>query len=104
MTRAELRKAIESVKYKPNWRFGACRYEAKPGYLITTEFRSTCIQTGEPINLLNNRHIPDWRMRFMTRRGIVKIIRQLIRTGELHEMHEWLKVDGKNVVNPHPKR
>jgi hypothetical protein len=112
---AERMKAvIGRLTYKPTWRFtveqGEKRAWEAPSWRDGLTF--TVWLTHEERDVVTGRmECFTWRHVFdveavarMPEEHLVEELRRLVIRGELHDVDEWLKLDGVCVVEPHPER
>ncbi len=91
---------LDRVRYKHGWKFSAdgdCN-----AIIITAQFNAPDAD-GKAPGLLPVRQIRliDYRDDISPSR-VNQEVYCLIRSLELHEIDEWLRVDGKHLHNPHP--
>jgi hypothetical protein len=101
-----LRAIVSRVTYKPRWRLGV--WDQSPPYhqhavLYVTYFapNALCPENEVPLMLLEAFSLE--RLETLPDEYILREIYRLVRRAELHELDEWLKVDGKCVTDPHPE-
>jgi hypothetical protein len=107
MTPAEVVALIQRVTYKPGWKLRttvepAVRGWGFPVVRVQLTYRAPASDGsgasvefhGEASLSVDDRTEPDRVLAWLT---------AFIQRSELHEMDEWLKVDGKHVRDPHPE-
>lgn len=97
-----LQKALARLTYKPGWAFGV---DFGRLFVVFDTFDATSKRLrrvqGEMV-----RPVPLRLVHQVNRgrtRGFYDWIAKLLREREEHEVREWLKVDGKHMVDPHPE-
>lgn len=106
MTILEAIEIVDKITYKPKSMLQAS-WHLHIGYLeirILQMMRSLEYPYEEftPIHLVC--HIDELMLaNFRDERDLIVFVRDQIRSMEEHEMNEWLKFEGKNVVDPHPE-
>lgn len=97
------------VTYKPNTRFtvGAWCQENGPPIGITLNMFMTVPDVDNPETTTELHCSQGFLLGSMEHAGInivQYVLNRVIETMENHERDEWLKIDGKHVRDPHPKK
>lgn len=112
---AERMKAvIGRLTYKPTWRFIVEQGErgawAPPSwcddllFTVWLTHQDRDVATGR-MEHFTSRHVFDAQaVARMPEEHLVEELRRLVIRAELHEVDEWLRLDGVCVVEPHPER
>lgn len=97
-----LAKAIARLTYKPGWAFGV---EGTLFFLVFNTHDATVKRprkvTAEMIRRIPPRIVEQVRKGRTA--GLYAFVAKAIREREEHEVQEWLKVDGRCMVEPHPE-
>lgn len=101
MNEALLREIVAQCTYKPGWRVLTSQDSSGSGngcWYIQLSVDGTDSVTKEPcVWRSGKRYISS----FMCRQEIVGLIFDLIKSAELHEVHEWFRYKGASIYNPH---
>lgn len=98
---------MQRVAYKPEWKFVVEERLTFGGQYwqgtVWAMRRVTDVETGARITISSQAGMTANTVDAWTDEEIVaRIVRALIMNGEIHEMDEWLKLDGVCVKEPHP--
>lgn len=97
-----LQQALARLTYKPGWKLGV----AGRRLIIVFETLDSTSRRPRPVVGEMIRHIPQTIVRQVRRgqtAGFFDYVAHAIREREEHEVREWLKVDGRCMVEPHPE-
>lgn len=95
---------LTRLTYRPGWRFET--YEDPSGAVV---LRFGCWEPnsekpGEEIEVVYTDTRPRAEWQHWTERQLLTWIRDVVRTRLLHEMDEWLRLDGVPLREPHPEK
>jgi hypothetical protein len=88
------------------------RITYKPGYVLSVDSGHMHIVSGplpdslascQTVQVTASLEISE-SMDHWKKEDVIKNVKQLIVLLEMHEIDEWLKFDGKHVLEPHPSR
>lgn len=110
----ETRRLLARVTYKPGWALTATAPDevilSKPWrpWEVTVGLDYRVMSLEDPfcsVLLTTAMVLTESHLAQMLRdeQLVYWVVQNLIRRAELHEMDEWLKLDGKCVTNPHPE-
>jgi len=109
MTVAEAQKLLKSITYKPGYRLLVCYDKANNSCEVRLKAHRECSRTGKTVvfssaKTLNlNRYCNRLHPYVASaEKDLMNDVRTWLRELELHEVDEWLKLDGKMVFDPHP--
>jgi hypothetical protein len=108
MTGAEAEALIKSITYKPGYRLRVCCNKANRTCEIRLKAHRECSRTGKMVvfssakTLDLGRYCDRLCYVASAEEDLMHDVRMWLRELELHEVDEWLKVDGKMVFDPHP--
>jgi hypothetical protein len=101
MTFAEVESFVARITYKPQstltvWKNSSCDGIS----LLFTKYVVDVADNSRVIPLVNS-----YSSTYLPRdqEELIHMINTVVRTLELHEINEWLKLDGRCVVEPHPE-
>lgn len=99
---------IAAITYKPGWVFRVRLAGHGSVYsmriVLSAEWPVTDVATGRSIQLYRETGYAAWDLVRASDADIIRhFIYRFIWQAEEHEMHEWFKVDGEHVVDPHPE-
>lgn len=109
---------LARISYKPGWMLTATapsteqdfRRPWTPWYLtVHLDYRMPSLDDPSRTTLLSTQYTVAERelermLRDDGRDFIGHVVTALLKRAELHEMDEWLRLDGRCVVDPHPER
>lgn len=95
----ELAKIVETIEYKPGWKFGVqpfsyCRNETE--LIISADLEDT-YNPGSKVLVAEKSIFPN----FLTPSEVARFIYRCILDLERHETEEWFRVDGVRIYDPH---
>ena len=95
MKMARVKELVESISYKPNYRFHFAWIEGSPIGILRITFDTQEPDNPEkPTAISVDQLYPEDRVRHMTEGQIKQGIAEQIERMELHESREWLKFEG----------
>lgn len=101
---------LSKITYKPGWTFYVDR-EDKNTYKYSSYLKlhviAQQIDISDPLKIVyikSDMMISEWDIERLSDNQLIDyLVLQLIRKVELHEIDEWLKIDGINFREPHPE-
>lgn len=121
MTFDELFAFLERVTYKPNTKLvakcGPTRSDGKSVKLTepTTHYSGNVmlaleqsVPSARPrdgagdLVILASDDLSRFHVEHIDERDLLRVVRKLVRRAEMHEVDEWLRIDGDHVTVPHP--
>lgn len=94
---------LERVTYKPGWTF-ACEQLNYSTVSVCFVHSETDVLTGKVKPFASYMTVYEPELARMDDRKMMEaIVCRLVKNAEMHEMDEWLKLDGEHVVDPHPE-
>jgi hypothetical protein len=101
MTFREIEEFISRITYKPDIRLKVHKI-LNYDEIAVTLYRDVIdvMEMNRPLTLTSNILFKESTVNAERLLGIVV---ELIKTSELHEVNEWLKLDGKYINDPHPE-
>lgn len=101
MTLNELEDLLATISYKPGYLFKVLQEESYD--LVSIRFSYFAKDAENPENIISLVSKTTLVLPLPEKEVVLSEIKLLIKTAELHEMNEWLKVDGKHLTDPHPE-
>lgn len=104
LTPEAIRQITHGIRYKPNWTF-AIRGDISPGVLVlvvTAMVPNADSPNHEIVPIRTN--FPLLYDHLHDRVAYLRFVESCLIKAEVHEVHEWLKIHGHRVHNPHPER
>jgi hypothetical protein len=92
----QIRQELKKITYKPGYEFTADNYGGTILITVTTPYLKNA--NGGNDVFISIRH------EYCHSMPLSIAVRNLVRELELHEVDEWLKVDGKRIREPHGPR
>ena len=89
---------LENIRYKPGWQFEMDRGFGRVRLLIMSQVLDT---RNHAPTVLTTKHV--WDERLVDAVHFPILVQDAVAKTELHEMSEWLYVDGRQVTDPHPE-
>jgi hypothetical protein len=99
MTIDEFIALVSKITYKPGYKISARQADSAVELRIEATLPDSCLGTSRRFEL-SQWLWPDW---IGGEGEALHIIAAHVREFELHEMDEWLKLDGAKVHDPHPR-
>jgi hypothetical protein len=101
MTFHEAYLIIEKIKYKPGWSFSISRKDAKVSMSVVHSAQDVSgkVEGLIPLRLMDT--FPEQHLNSFTEGELINEVRKLIAQMEKHEIDEWLRVDGRRLIDPH---
>lgn len=96
---------LDTVTYKPGWKLQAMdgpQSPLSPSTVLAITFRANDPVTGASGEFGRYITVPE-SLLLLDNQALLKWIEHLIIEMEIHEVHEFLRVDGVPLTNPHPK-
>jgi hypothetical protein len=111
MTHDEAAKVIARMTYRPGWKFEW--YVADPRafdidrvsvFRVGTREPDSESKAGELVDVMYAHTFSFRDLSAMDEQWFLREVRAVIEKRVLHELDEWLRIDGKPLVEPHPEK
>jgi hypothetical protein len=93
----EIREAVWCVTYRPGWSFEVYEGRFEGPHIVIRATVPDSTRLGQAVTLAIHSMLPPMR----NRQAVFEWLAWRLGRIEVHEMREWLKVDGRVIFDPH---
>lgn len=101
MTEDQAREMLARVSYKPGFEFRLSESAGKPCLSISVSQLRDSRGYQAAVTLTHHSRLDSYELSDMNEEDFLKRVRESVVKTEIHEMHEWLKLDGNLFHDPH---
>lgn len=104
MTFDEMKAVLERVTFRPGWRFEFYRDPTGAAVFRCGTREPDSEQPGVTVDVFYTETLSPVRMGLLDQAGFLAWIREIVTARVAHEVDEWLRLDGRPFVEPHPEK
>ena len=102
MSLEEAEAVLKRVSYKPGYHFEISAIGLRVDLMLVQLQRPDADGGDRKLDLVCRCPLPADQLESLDEAGLIMLVSQQAAWLELHEMDEWLRLDGKRLREPHP--